>query len=274
MKLEICVEDLAGVAAALEGGADRIELCSALALGGVTPSTQLLVAALDLCRPKQVPVHVMVRPRAGDFDYDESDLKLALSEGEALVDAGADGLMFGATRDGGLDLAGLRRWVERFRGQTTRSFSALELSLHRAIDTLDDLVAAVDEAVGLGFGRILSSGGASNAAVGAPTLARMVERAGGRCRIAAGAGIVPGNVRQIIAASRVDEVHSSASTVVGTEARLVSLGFAGETRKITAASLVRALKDETIQGPDVTSCERNTPNLSTRDGSGDESISQ
>src|SRR6266542_1595075 len=138
VKLEICVEDLAGVAAALEGGADRIELCSALALGGLTPSTQLLVAALDLCRPKQVPVHVMVRPRAGDFDYDESDLKLALSEGEALVDAGADGLMFGATRDGGLDLAGLRRWVERFRGQTTRSFSALELSLHRAIDTLDD----------------------------------------------------------------------------------------------------------------------------------------
>ncbi|WP_033922177.1 copper homeostasis protein CutC [Sphingomonas sp. 37zxx] len=241
--LEICVEDGAGAAAAVAGGADRIELCSALALGGLTPTTSLLEAALAHARPAGVTVHAMVRPRAGDFAYADADFALALAEGKALVAAGADGLVFGACRDGALNEAQSRAWAECFGQQQTIAGKPIELSLHRAIDLVADKAAAVDMAVALGFHRILSSGGAVSALEGAAVLREMVTRAAGRCRIAAGAGVRGGNVAQLLAQSGVDEVHASASRSAGAvDPLVVALGFDRGERRMTCRDEVAALR--------------------------------
>lgn len=134
--LEICVESAAGAAAAIAGGCDRIELCGALALGGLTPSAGLVAEVLALAVPAGVPVRAMVRPRAGGFDYDAEDLALALAEARALVAAGVQGLVFGATAGGKLAEQAMRAWIAGL-GE-----DRLPLTLHRAIDVVADPVAA------------------------------------------------------------------------------------------------------------------------------------
>jgi len=239
--LEICVEDRAGAEAAVAGGADRIELCAALALGGLTPSVPLLDAVLRVAHPAGVTVHAMVRPRAGSFDYDSAMVDLALAESEALLAAGCDGLVFGACADGVLDQQVLARWVERFGGRTGRR-GPVELTLHRAIDLVRDLPAAVEQAIGLGFDRILSSGGAPSAPEGAAMLRAMVDRAAGRCRIAAGAGVRAGNVGALLRASAVDEVHASASVSEPVDPALLAFGFAAGPGRRTTRTEVAALR--------------------------------
>lgn len=237
VQLEICVEDLAGVAAAIAGGADRIELCSALAVGGLTPSAALADAALELARAAGVRVHAMVRPRGGGFTYDAGELALAAAEARTLVAQGVDGLVFGAVRDGQLDGPALERWVGAVRADS----AAVRLTLHRAIDTLDDPVAAVDIAIRLGFDRILTSGGAVTAPEGVATLARMVGRAAGRCRIIGGAGVRPDNAAAVLAAGTHD-LHGSASRAGAPLApRLAALGF-GPAPRPTDPDIVRALR--------------------------------
>lgn len=233
--VEICVDDEAGAAAAISGGAHRIELCAALEVGGLTPSTALLRRVLARAGSAGIAVHAMVRPRAGDFDYAADELALAIEEGRALLAAGADGLVFGACRDGALDLDCLSRWRSAFDPATS-------MTLHRAIDLVADPVAAVGQAASLGFARILSSGGARSASAGTETLRRMVEAARDRCRIAAGAGIRADNVAALVAQSGVDEVHASASVPLPlADERVVALGFAPGARRVTDAAAVTAL---------------------------------
>lgn len=231
--LEICVESAAGAAAAIAGGCDRIELCSALALGGLTPSAGLVAAVLAVARPAGVPVRAMVRPRPGGFAYDADELALASAEAAALIDAGVQGLVFGATRAGRLDAAALRTWI----GALGRP---VPLTLHRAIDVTDDPVAAVGDAVGLGFDHILTSGGAASAPAGAATIAQMVAAAAGRCTIMAGAGVAPGNARALIDMTGVVALHGSASEPAGNtdEDRF---GF-GPLPRTTSERLVRSLR--------------------------------
>lgn len=232
--VEICVADEAGAVAAIAGGADRIELCAALEAGGLTPSLALLGRVLARARPAGVEVHAMVRPRAGDFVYDADELALAIAEGQALVGAGADGLVFGACRGAWLDEAALADFADAHAG--TR------LTLHRAIDLVADPVAAVGTAIALRYERILSSGGAATADQGADTLRRMVERAAGRCRIAAGSGVRADNVAGLIARTGVDHVHGSASLPrPAVDARVVALGFAVGPRRMTDREAVAAL---------------------------------
>lgn len=234
--IEICVEDEAGAVAAIEGGADRIELCAALDVGGLTPTPALLARVLAHVHPAGVEVHAMVRPRSGDFAYDAGEVALAADEGAALLAAGADGLVFGACRDGKLDHDVLRTWIG------TLGLPRPRLTLHRAIDLVTDLPGAVDEAVELGFGRILSSGGARTAMEGARTLRRMVAAAHGRCRIAAGSGVRAENVRELIGRTGVDHVHGSASAPWGdADPAVVALGFAAGPRRTTSRAMVEAL---------------------------------
>jgi copper homeostasis protein len=238
VELEICVEDTAGVAAAIAGGADRVELCSALGVGGLTPSAGLAGSALDRARAAGVKVHAMVRPRGGDFTYAPEELALAVTEAHMLIGQGVDGLVFGAVRDGQLDSVALRNWVEAVRASST----TVRLTLHRAIDVVDDPVAAVDIAVRLGFDRILTSGGAVSAAQGTGTLARMVARAAGRCRIMGGAGVRPDNAAAVLAAG-IHDLHGSASRAATPLApRLTALGF-GPAPRPTDPDIVRALRD-------------------------------
>nr|WP_241769125.1 copper homeostasis protein CutC [Sphingomonas melonis] len=169
--LEICVESAVGAAAAIAGGCDRIELCSALALGGLTPSAGLVAEVLALAVPAGVPVRAIVRPRAGGFDYDAEDMVLALAEARALVAAGVQGLVFGATAGGKLAEREMRAWIAGLGEDRP------PLTLHRAIDVVADPVAAVDVAVSLGFDHVLTSGGARTAMEGGRRRSRRWLRA-------------------------------------------------------------------------------------------------
>ena len=183
-RLEICTDSPAGVAAAIAGGADRIELCSALEIGGLTPSAGLVAEVRDATRSAGVALVAMVRPRGGDFTYDDAELALAIAEAQALIAQGVDGLVFGAVRDGQVDMAASAHWMEQVR---EAAGMPLPCTFHRAIDLLADPVDAVDAITALGFTRILTSGGALRAIDGVDVIARMV----GAGRVARRCGIDP-----------------------------------------------------------------------------------
>jgi copper homeostasis protein len=229
--LEICVDDLGGVHAAAEGGADRIELCSALALGGLSPSPAFAAAALE----RGLVVHAMVRPRAGDFVYSPDELELMVAEIRAFAAVGVAGVVVGATReDGSPDRDSLARLRDAAAG--------LDIVLHRAIDLAPDPCAAVELAVSLGFDHVLSSGGAQTALEGAATLSKMVEVAAGRINIMAGSGVTADNVVELIRATGVQAVHASASDQRSwPDPRIGSFGFGPPLKRFTDASRVAAL---------------------------------
>lgn len=230
--LEICVDSPASLAAAVEGGADRIELCSALELGGLTPSAALLAQSLR----SGCPTHMMIRPRAGGFVLAEAEVALMLDEIRRAVAAGVAGVVVGALRaDRTLDRDALARFRDAARDSA--------IVLHRAIDLVPDPPAAVREAASLGYDKILSSGGAPTAAEGAATLARMVAAAGGRLSIIAGSGIGPQNAAHIMRETGVREVHGSASRVGPVpDAATLRLGFATGARRETDRQIVTMLR--------------------------------
>jgi copper homeostasis protein CutC len=234
--LEICVEDPAGLAEALAGGASRIELCSALPVGGLTPSAALISAATRA----PVPVHVLVRPRAGDFVYDAAEQEVIAADIRAAVAAGAAGLVIGAGQaDGLLDAPLLQSLVGVAREASGQR--PLALTLHRVFDLCVDPIAALDTAIALGFDRVLTSGGAASALAGRETLAALVRQARGRIRILAAAGIEPGNVGAILDTG-VDEIHASCQVPQSdSDARLAELGFAPARYGRATAGSVRAL---------------------------------
>lgn len=238
--LEICIDSVAGCDAAIAGGADRIELCGALSVGGLTPSGGLVAMVVERARAAGVRVHAMVRPRAGDFAYDAQELDSAIADARALIDAGVDGLVFGAVRDGAIDGKATMRWLD-----AVRSLRAdIDLTLHRAVDLLVDPVAAVEPAVALGFHRILTSGGATRALEGAEVIRTMHARAAGRIVVMPGSGVRPDNVATLLAQTGAEQVHASASApVVQNDPRVLALGFAGPGLARTDQAIVSALRD-------------------------------
>jgi copper homeostasis protein len=221
--LEVCVDSLAGLRAAIEGGADRIELCAALEVGGLTPSVGLMQAAAGC----GVPVLAMIRPRSGDFAYHAGEVAMMRADIAAVRAAGLSGVVLGATRRAALDRTVLADLVETAQG--------LDLALHRAVDLCDDATDAVETAVALGFQRILSSGGAATAMEGLPRLAEMISAARGRIAIMPGAG-VSAETANLLRALRVTQVHASCS-VPGPAA---PMGFGAP--RVTSADRVLALK--------------------------------
>jgi copper homeostasis protein len=230
--LEVCVADADSLAAAIAGGADRIELCSALELGGLTPGPGLIALAAEV----PVPVMAMVRPRSGDFVFSRADVEAMRADIEAVRAAGLAGVVLGASKpDGRLDAEMLKLLVEASAG--------LSLTLHRAIDLVSDWREGVDLAVELGFERILTAGGAANALAGRDTIAEMLAYAGERITIMAGSGVTPVNVAELMAAVPLKEVHSSCAAAVPARGeKVVSLGFTGPTHRQTKAEIVAALK--------------------------------
>jgi copper homeostasis protein len=230
--LEVCVADPESLDAAVAGGADRIELCSALELGGLTPSPGLMSLAAEA----PIPVYAMVRPRSGDFVFNANDLSLMLADIDAIGSFGLSGIVIGASRpDGKLDAALLRQLLGHAQG--------LGSTLHRAFDLVPDFEAAIETAVDLGIERILTSGGAATAFAGLPALRRMHEAARGRISIMPGAGLTPENVRAVLNAAPFTEFHSSCSTPVRTLNELaVRLGFAQSFHKRTHSGTVAAFK--------------------------------
>jgi copper homeostasis protein len=231
--LEVCVDSPAGLAAAVAGGADRIELCAALDLGGLTPAPGLMAkAAASGCETL-----AMIRPRAGDFVYEPRDLDTMRRDIDAVRAAGLTGVVLGASRpDGALDAAALETLVAHAAG--------LEVVLHRAFDVTPDLSEALEAAIALGFARILTSGGRPTAVEGAEAIASLVAQAGGRIAIMAGAGLTPANVADIIRRTGVREVHAScrAPTLAPATGAVAELGFAAAGRRDTSRPVVEAMR--------------------------------
>jgi copper homeostasis protein len=232
--LEVCVDNVHGLAAAIDGGADRIELCSALDIGGLTPSAGLLRAASS----SPVPVVAMIRPRGGDFCFDDAETRQMLDEIDAVAAAGLQGVVLGASLpDGQLDRATLERLVRRAAGH------GLGCTLHRAIDLCPDLARATRLAIEMGFERVLTSGGARSAADGLAGLQRCFDAAAGRITIMPGAGINADNVHLLRARLSLSDVHASCSAPLpAASPQVMALGFDSGSRRQTSSTKVAALK--------------------------------
>ncbi len=196
--VEAAVDSAEAAFAAVEAGAERVELCSDLDSGGLTPSAALLA---DL-RPKlDVPILPMIRSRRGDFQYDAEEIETMLAQLHELRALGADGFVFGALRgDRSIDTAAMARIVEAAEG--------LPVVFHRAFDRTPDLSASLQVLISLGIERVLTSGGAERAILGVDRLASLMREARGRIGILPGGGIDAGNVHEIAARTGVTEVHA------------------------------------------------------------------
>jgi copper homeostasis protein len=200
VRLEICCGSLEDALAAQQGGADRIELCAALCVGGVTPSLGTILEAKDRV---EVPVMAMIRPRAAGFHYRDPELAVMERDVEAALQAGAEGVVFGALlADGSVDVPACRRLRGAARDR--------EVVFHRAFDVTPDPFRALEQLIELGFTRVLTSGQSESALLGATTLRRLVAQAGDRIEILAGGGIRAHNVQEIVHATGCRQVHLSA----------------------------------------------------------------
>ena len=229
--VEIAVQDLPGLEVAAAAGADRIELCTDLARGGVTPEPELVAAATARARAlvaareakPQFDVHVLIRSRAGSDDFlgrpeefavtaDEVEL-MAWQAGES-VQAGAAGIVLGAlTADGRLDVPAIETIRDAALTAAQAELRGITLTFHRAIDALPTSaarVAAIPALLRLGMHRVLSSGGHARALDGAADLAAMVEAADDLLDICAGGGVRPADIADLVARTGVSDVHLSA----------------------------------------------------------------
>ncbi len=196
--LEICVDTLQGAHAAIRGGAGRIELCSSLSEGGLTPSSGLMQAAAAL----PVPCYAMIRPRSGLFHFDAADEAIMHADITTARAAGLAGVVLGAQdADGALDIDMLARLSEAAQG--------MGRTLHRVIDVVPDPLAALDQAISLGFERVLTSGAAPEAPDGVVLIAEMVRRAAGRLSVMPGCGLTPGTLPAVLSVPGVTEVHAA-----------------------------------------------------------------
>jgi copper homeostasis protein len=254
--LEVCVDTVAGLEAAVAGGADRIELCAALPLGGLTPSVGLMRVAAG----RGVPVMAMIRPRPGDFVWSEDELAVMEADIEAVREAGLAGVVLGASLpDGRLNAEALRRLVARaavggrilqrnrdgaFEGsdpELSKVPGHLDLTLHRCFDLVPDMRAALETAVELGFRRILTSGGLHTAEAGAERIAALVAQAAGRISIMAGSGVTAATASALLATG-VRELHGSCAESVAVSGKLSEMGFGPQMERRTSTTRVRALK--------------------------------
>jgi len=242
--LEVAAGSLASALAAQEGGADRVELCGSLAGGGVTPSYGLIAAARERLR---IPLYVLVRPRAGDFLYDDAELDAMCRDVEACARLGCDGVAIGALdADGEVDQARCRALVA--------AAGKLGVTFHRAFDAARHPSRALEEIVALGCGRVLTSGGRADALAGSPAIAALAAQAAGRIRVMAGAGIRPDNLAEVAARSHADEFHASArapyrSAMRWRNGQLRDLSpDREESDAATVAALVAALREESSRG--------------------------
>ena len=195
--VEVCVDSVESAVAAERGGAHRVELCADLLEGGVTPSAGLIAGVR---RRISIKLHVMVRPRGGDFCYTEDEIAVMRQDIIAAKELGADGLVFGILdAEGDVDATRTRELADVARPR--------KVTYHRAIDMSRDLLASLETLVDLRIDYILTSGGEQTAMEGKETLGRLVRAADGRIVVIAGSGIQERNVRQLIEETGVREIH-------------------------------------------------------------------
>ena len=197
MVFEICTVNIQSALAAERAGAHRIELCSALDAGGLTPSQGLIRAAVHQLK---IPVNVLIRPREGHFCYSENELDIMLDDIRFCHEAGVHGVVVGAlTTDNQLDLPKMQA-MKTMAGD-------MEIVCHRAFDFTTDPAAALEQLVALGYRRVLSSGQSATAYEGRFLLKKWVEQAAGRISVMPGAGISADNIRAIAETTGAQEFH-------------------------------------------------------------------
>jgi copper homeostasis protein len=199
---EICVDSVEGVTAARTTGADRVELCADLAEGGITPSLGMIQQAVAAAGP--VRVHVLIRPRGGDFLYSRAELAVMVSDIEAARAAGARGVVIGAlTPDGDID--------KDVTATLVRAAAGLSVTFHRAFDLTRDPRHALAALIDLSVDRLLTSGQEATAPEGAELIAELQRRASGRIVIMPGGGVSESTVAELVRRTGVTELHFSAS---------------------------------------------------------------
>jgi copper homeostasis protein len=199
---EICTDSVDGVRAAVSAGAARVELCASLIEGGVTPSIGMVrqaVAAAD----RRLKVHVIIRPRGGDFLFDEDEFAVMRWDVEAMKPAGADGVVIGL-----LDAEGA---IEETRAAALIAAARpLSVTFHRAFDVSRDPFASLDALIRLGVDRLLTSGQAPSVLEGAPLIRQLIAHAAGRIVIMPGGDITSRNASRIAAETGAEEFHFAA----------------------------------------------------------------
>ncbi|MBN1894653.1 copper homeostasis protein CutC [bacterium] len=196
---EACVDSLEGALAAQESGADRIELCSGLSEGGLTPSAGLIRSTFQSLR---IPVHVLIRPRCGDFLYSDQDYALMLRDLELVKEWGAQCAVSGfLTPEGDVDKTKTAEFMALAR--------PMSFTFHRAFDMVRDPFRSLEDLIALGADRILTSGGKSAAEKGMDQIRKLVLQAGGRISVMAGGGVDETNVRKIADETGVREIHAT-----------------------------------------------------------------
>ena len=218
--IEVCVDSVASAMSAERGGAQRVELCSDLLEGGVTPSAGLL----EVVRSKvSIGVHVIIRPRAGDFYYSGEEFEIMCRDIERAQRAGAEGVVLGI-----LDLGG-RVDIDRTR-QLIGLARPMSVTFHRAFDMSADLQQSLEDVLPAGANRILTSGGEQSCMQGIDSIAQLTKASRGRITIMAGGGITPENAAQIVERTGVTEIHVGLASTVASPMRYrnprVSLGKA------------------------------------------------
>lgn len=232
MLLEVCIDCVESALAAQNGGAQRIEICGALASGGTTPSLGLIQQCVQRC---QISAVVMIRPHDGGFVYSEADLLTMLDDIAAVKNLGIQGIVLGAlTAEGDVDFPAMQRLVE--------AAGDLEMTFHRAFDLVRNPLKSLEQIVTLGINRLLTSGQATTAEKGSALIGQLVDSAAGRIAVMAGAGINSSNVKEIIKATGVTEVHASASRPRTPEFVAREVRF-GDASRVTCVDAVRELAD-------------------------------
>jgi copper homeostasis protein len=200
MIFEICVDSAAGVRAAKDAGADRVELCGDLLEGGTTPSLGTIRRARTI---HGIRLHVIIRPRGGDFLFDEDEFAIMEADIEAAKAEGADGVVIGQlTAEGAIDIERTRALIARAR--------PLSVTFHRAFDMTRDPFEALDALIALRLDRVLTSGQEATVLEGLPLISELIRRAGNRIVIMPGGGVTARNVARIVEAAQPRELHFAA----------------------------------------------------------------
>ncbi|MBE6224660.1 MAG: copper homeostasis protein CutC [Bacteroidales bacterium] len=204
IKFEICCGNLQSALNAQLAGANRVELCSALSLGGLTPSYGFIEQAR---RRLKIDINVLIRPRQGDFLYESEEVAEMISDIQACARLGVNGVVIGALDPyGNVDMDSCRAMV------AVAKHLGLSVTFHRAIDRAANIFAALEDAIALGVDRVLTSGGKPTAMEGLEILAKMNRFASGKTIIMPGAGVNSDNIKEILATTGAREIHFSGST--------------------------------------------------------------
>lgn len=234
--VEIAVQDAAGAVIARDGGAARVELCAALgATGGLTPSAGLLESVCAV----GIDVHALIRTRPGGFVYSEPEVDVLVSDVGAAIRAGARGVVVGALRpDGTLDTPAMTRLVSAAWAAEQAVGHRIDVTFHRALDTVPDPVAVIVTLGGLGVNRVLTSGGAPRAGDGIDVLASLVQANSG-VDVMAGGGVDIAAIPALLAAG-VQAIHLSAKTTIPDPGSAGPGGGTAQTLEVTDSGLVTA----------------------------------